>query len=585
MPEDRHDRQPNTGSRVTLVATARLDNRAELTERLGLEPTRARNMADGEFVLAAYERWSDNCPNQLLGDFSFAVWDETRQRLFCARDHLGRHPLVYFSSDRLFALASMPKGLFSLPDVPRRLDEDEVIRRLRVGPLDEVAPRERHIFAELRTLPAGHCLVATASGETVSRYWAPNPERRLRLSDAETIETFRVLFDDAVRCRLRGTGNVGSELSGGLDSAAVTVTAARLLAGDGRGLTAFTAAPRPGYVAEGVAGWPLDESYFAALTASRHPNITHVVMRSNGTNPLDVIRRSLLLADRVPNNPCGAVWGHQMCAEAKRRGVGVLLTAESGNMTVSYNGRPRLAALLRQGKWITLQRELTALPGSARRRMMHLLRPYLPQHVSEGLRRMFRPARRRHTALHPDLLARFARQEREEAQAHLRLVSDGFALRTAVLFRVDPGPFLAATLAGWGIDSRDPTADRRIVEFCLSLPEDQYLRQGTERRLVREAFADRLPPEVLAQTQKGRQAVDFHEGVEQSREELLAELDSIAKSPMAQRCLDLPWLRNMLENWPKDGWPNLERESTHRFALLRGVAMGHFIQAVEGGNA
>jgi asparagine synthase (glutamine-hydrolysing) len=585
LPEDRHDRQPITGNRVTLVATARLDNRGELIEKLGLERARARTLADSDFILAAYERWGDDCPNQLLGDFSFAVWDRIEQRLFCARDHLGRHPLVYFSSDRLFALASMPKGLFALPDVPRRLDEDEVVRRLRVAPLYETAPRANHIFAGLCTLPAGHCLTVTRDGESSSRYWAPDPSRRLRLSDAETLEAFREQFDEAVRCRLRGIGNVGSQLSGGLDSSAVTVTAARLLAAEGRGLTAFTAAPRSGYTAEGAAGWPWDESHAAGLIAARHSNIAHVVMRPDGTTPLDAIRRCLMLADRTPVNPCNAVWDQQICAEAKRRGVQVLLTGQLGNMTISYDGYARLAALLRQGQWITLGRELMLLRRSASTQLVSLLRPYIPPRLWQRLRRVMRPAQPQPTALHPDLLARFERQERRETQAHFRMIGDGFALRSAGLFRVDLGPFLAATSAGWGVDSRDPTADRRIVEFCLSLPEDQYLRNGTARCLVRQAFTDRLPTEVLAQTQKGRQAPDYHESLEKCRDEVLAELDSMANSPLARRCLDLPRLRHLLENWPQSGWRNPERTSEYRLALLRGVAMGRFILDVEGGNA
>jgi hypothetical protein len=129
-----------------------------------------------------------------------------RQRLFCARDHLGCHPLVYFSSERLFALASMPKAL---PEVPRELDENEVISRLRLAGLQEISPRESHIFVGLRTLPAGHCLTVSSSDESSKRYWALDPERRLHLSDADTLGTFRALFEEAVRCRLRGLGEVG----------------------------------------------------------------------------------------------------------------------------------------------------------------------------------------------------------------------------------------------------------------------------------------------------------------------------------------------------------------------------------------
>jgi asparagine synthase (glutamine-hydrolysing) len=66
---------------------------------------------------------------------------------------------------------------------------------------------------------------------------------------------------------------------------------------------------------------------------------------------------------------------------------------------------------------------------------------------------------------------------------------------------------------------------------------------------------------------------------------VLAELDSMANSPLARRCLDLPRLRHLLENWPQSGWRNPERTSDYRLALLRGVAMGRFILDVEGGNA
>jgi asparagine synthase (glutamine-hydrolysing) len=83
---------------------------------------------------------------------------------------------------------------------------------------------------------------------------------------------------------------------------------------------------------------------------------------------------------------------------------------------------------------------------------------------------------------------------------------------------------------------------------------------------------------VSAQSSKWRS----REVIETSRDALSAEL---ANSALAQRCLDLPWLRNMLENWPKTGWRNPGRESEYRSALLRGVAMGRFILDIEGGNA
>jgi asparagine synthase (glutamine-hydrolysing) len=584
LPEDSFDRQPLVAGGLTMVAAVRLDNRAELAELLDIERARARLMADGQFILAAFEKWGEDCVGRLLGDFTFVIWNRAEQSLFCARDHLGCQPLVYFSSDRLFALASMPKGLFALPDVPSKLDEEEVVRRLRVAPPAGTGPEDAHVFVGVRTLPSGHCLTVTSRGESLRRYWAPDPIKRLSLSDRDCNEAFRELFDEAVRCRLRGVGEIASHLSGGLDSAAVTVTAARLLAGHNRELTAFTAAPRLGYAPEGANGWPWDESHAAAVTAARHANITHVVMRPDGTTPLEVIRRSLTLADRAPINPCNAVWDQQICVEAKRRGVRVLLTGQMGNFTISYDGMPRLAALFREGRWLGFGRELMALPISARQRIGLLARHTIPSAALDWMRRTIRSDSPSHTLLHPVLIARLAQQNRLEHKVQER--RDGFALRAAAIFRVDLGPFRAATAAGWRIDSRDPTADRRIVDFCLALPEDQYLRHGVTRRLLRQAFANQLPPQILdfGRVQKGVQAADFHEQMANSRDELIVEVDRMANSALAARCLDLPRMRRLLEDWPKDGWRDADTIAEYRHALLRGLAVGCFIRHVEGGN-
>jgi asparagine synthase (glutamine-hydrolysing) len=78
--------------------------------------------------------------------------------------------------------------------------------------------------------------------------------------------------------------------------------------------------------------------------------------------------------------------------------------------------------------------------------------------------------------------------------------------------RVDLGNYNKGMLAGWGLDWRDPTADRRLVEYCLSVPMEQYLGAGERRWLGRRALSDRLPAAVLDAKDRGYQAVDWHEG-------------------------------------------------------------------------
>jgi asparagine synthase (glutamine-hydrolysing) len=153
-----------------------------------------------------------------------------------------------------------------------------------------------------------------------------------------------------------------------------------------------------------------------------------------------------------------------------------------------------------------------------------------------------------------------------------------------VLARTDPGTMNKGILAGWGLDMRDPTADRRLMEFCLRVPAEQYLLGGTPRALARRGLADRLPAAVLNEPLKGLQASDWHEGLTAARPALAEAVEALARSPAAASALDLERLRRLLADWPEGGWADKQVVQHYRLALLRGVAAGHFIRKVTGSN-
>ena len=129
LPEDGFDEQPLSATGVTaLVADVRLDNRRELGLELGLSNQQTAVMADSAMLLAAWQRWREQCVEHLSGAFSFAVWNQQEQHLFLARDHTGERPLVYASTANCFAFASMPKGLHPLSFVGSEVDEEYVAR-------------------------------------------------------------------------------------------------------------------------------------------------------------------------------------------------------------------------------------------------------------------------------------------------------------------------------------------------------------------------------------------------------------------------------------------------------------------------
>jgi asparagine synthase (glutamine-hydrolysing) len=594
LPEDRFDRQPLAGAegRFRLVADVRLDNRDELAEALGFDGAAARTMADAQFLLAAWERWGERAFDRLLGDYAFALWDAAERHLVLARDPLGMRPLHYHRAAAFVAFASMPKGLHALADVPLAPDEATVTDLL--ARLPECGPGS--YFAGISRVEPGHFVVVGARGAEVRRHWQP-VRNTLRLASADAYaEALRAEFDRAVGARLRGAdGRVASHLSGGRDSGAVTATAARLLAASGGTVTAYTSVPREGYAEPDPAGRMGDEGPLAAATAALQPNIEHVLVRTGGQAMFERLDRDFYLFERPLHHLCNQQWVSAINDAARDRGGGILLTGQIGNVTISYAGIEWLAQLAGSGHWLRLAHESRALVRAGRMRWRRAaatsVGPWLPMPVWRLLRRALDGS--------ADPLAGVSAitpQQRLASRIDARSAACGTNLsdrpgrdpwetRIAVLRRADPGNYGKGVLGGWGLDMRDPTADRRLVEFCLSVPPEQYLRQGQPAALAARAFADRLPAAVLEGRRKGLQAADWHMALSEDRASLRQEIARLADLPAAGRLLDLPRLAALEERWPAGEWHSREVSAAYRILLLRATSIGHFLRKASPSNA
>jgi asparagine synthase (glutamine-hydrolysing) len=165
-----------------------------------------------------------------------------------------------------------------------------------------------------------------------------------------------------------------------------------------------------------------------------------------------------------------------------------------------------------------------------------------------------------------------------------RPVKDGFAARLRFITGIERGELYKGTLAGWGLDTRSPLADKRLVEFCLSVPTDEYLSNGVSRSLARRALADRLPPDVVKEFRRGNQFTDWHEAMAGTRAQFAAEVDRIAAHAPATKILDIKMMQRLVDNWPASGWEAEDIEAHYRWALLEGIAAGHFLRKVAGAN-
>ena len=557
-PESIGERQPweLAQAGLVVVADARIDNRRELIATLDARGGWDRVPTDSQLILAAYERWGQECANRLVGDFAFAIWDSRDQSLFCARDPMGVKPFYYCRSDRLFVFASEIKGLLSLPEVPRRLNELQLACYLEAS-LDDT---EMTFYDRILRLPAATYLRIRPTGARVTSYWALGAVREVKLrDDREYSEAFREIFTEAVECRVRSAFPVGSTLSGGLDSSSIACIA--------RDVLAPQRAPPPHTFSAVFPNLPEDQRRVA--DESRYIDI---VLASGGFVP------HRIEADRLsPLHDLAAVLWHQdealigynlymhwgLYGAAEGAGVRVFLDGLDGDACVGY-GLDRLAQMARDGDWAGLEYEVRALCETYRevgarpellarghaalhldecakqwrwgkwtraareltRRfeiswrellIRHALRPLVPEPVLRAWRRLrgHRPrpllvspnfARRVGFAEHMSKLDRHAeRPPTSHAEAHWRGVRS--PLYQYALEMADKGA------ARFRLEPRYPFFDRRLIEFCVALPLEQRLSQGWTRVILRRAMEGVLPAQVQWRAAKQDLSPNFSRGL------------------------------------------------------------------------
>ena len=575
------DTGTNHDTTVWLVADVRIDNRAELAAELAISASHAAAMADSAFILRAWLRWGQKCVDHLVGSFAFAVWDAPEERFFLARDHAGDRPLYYRKTLDSFAFATTARAIRACPGVSSELDERQLARDL-IGLPPEFS---RTRFREVQALAPGHCLLVERDGATQRRYWQIESLRPVRFArDQEYIAAFLEIFDEAVRCRLRTTGGVATELSAGLDSGAVAATAARLLAAGGCSLTAYTAVPCrefSGIVPPGLIG---DEGPYAAEVAALYPNMRHILLDASGSDMLRELERIFPLLDLPHAAALNNVWGNLILDHAAASGVKVMLNGALGNFAFSYAGDDLLLHTFRSRRWLhTLhlawqlrrmgitsvryaasQTLFAVLPWALRRRIDPLIR-----NVDLGWSAI-RPDR----AHELDTLNQFRRYVFTNTSRLPRLMDTNFQQNQY-------GDYNAACSAGWGIEARDPTADKRVFEFCASIPPEQFVAGGVGRSLVRRAMRGRLPEATLNRKQKGTQSADWYESLSRIHGELAAELTLQAQSPGARRLIDLDRLRSVLNSWPRTAQEAALKDGIYDSAIPRGLAVGYFIRRIE----
>lgn len=496
-PEGKHESLPLYDKEADLVITAdaRIDNREELVNRLRLARPLA-SLADSTLICESYKRWGKECPAHLIGDFAFAIWDNRRQELFCARDHIGVRPLYYHICEEYILFASELNVIFSTVDKQFVYNDKRIVDYLNLQEDNNTYT----FYRDIVRLPPAAILSVDSCGQQITYCWqvenAPLLDRPE--DDNWCAERFKELFFEAVSCRMRSISPIGCNLSGGLDSSSVVCTAGRLVKEPNRLFSfAFNFDSLPDHQMKLIDEREYQKAVVSVVAAE------HFSLRGEQCEPFEHLAE-LIEAYGQPFFFPHLYLNSRIWSRAAGKNIRVMLDGHDGDSVVSH-GYESLQQLARDGRLLSLYSQVSALArrnGLSRKQLInkYMIYPFwrapLVQLV-QRLRWQLQPERFINRILHPEYGLAYG--------AHITARPENTTLRSATSTHLKrlTNPLLTSGCeminifaSKHQIECRSPFLDRRLMEFCFRLPPEKKLHDGWTRYIMRAAMKDVLPEKV-----------------------------------------------------------------------------------------
>ena len=558
-----HQPYRNEDDSVIAVFNGEIFNYLDLRQDLVQHGHRFLSHTDGEVLVHLYEEHGEALCERLNGQFAFALWDRCRRRLLLARDRLGICPLFYSIDGRRLWFASEIKGLFADPSLARRLDPHGVDHAFTFwAPIGE-----RTAFANVKSLRAGHRAVVESGRLRSQAYWTLPVSAIERNGDDDRAldrwaEELRHSLDQSVRLRLQSDVPVGTYLSGGLDSSALTHLAAR--AWSGRLKTFSIAFDDPVF----------DESWYQERMA-RAVDTEHHVVRCRGREIAAVFPAVVRHAE-APLVRTAPAPLYLLSQRARAEGIKVVLVGEGADeILLGYH----LYKAVRAQEWLAAG-DASMSDESFLRRVLAYDPYYHPALVPEATAR---PAelyarlsgtalggfgvhelRWGHMAGAKSLYSHAMRETLVGAdprdELRLALPPDFESLppmRRAQVLDVHTlltGYLLAAQgdrmSMSHSVEARVPFLDHHLIELLARVPDSAKLYALDEKHLLKRALGDRIPAEI-AQREKAAYTAPAWSAFSSPAPEYLDDVLS-PRSVEAAGCFDPGAVAGLLETCRRD---------------------------------
>ena len=514
LPQQEKEVQPHRDAlaQLYIVADARLDNRKELIARLGL---RNKDLPNHELILAAYQKYGKDCVKHLIGAFAFAIWNESQQQLYLARDQMGIKPLNFYYEAPLFAFGTQKKSILALPTVKKTPNWVNIFQNITW----QEQPAHSTEFQHIQVVPPAHYLIVNRNGIQIQRYWKLDIHKQtIYQKEADYVSQFQELFKQAVTDRLPSNKATGTHLSGGLDSSGITAVAHKICQQKGQSLPVF------GYsVPKDFQGKPeemnqLEENLLAfdvvdTCGLDQFYNVSTLIPRTFR----QVVEEEALACDGIAKTN-NVNTEYELQATAQAQGVNVLLSGFLGDELVTSFARRYFLEYLERGQYWNYffkhKKSRYALKDKVRDFFGILAFKSCFRQQGEQIRKAiikFRDRKKNHLA-NGNLLNRayfLSDPSRKQAlqspiypakyDLSLKESQRNHVCRPHTSRRIE-----GETLAGlrFKVAYRYPMADIRLLQYVISLPMEQKITETSTRHLFRRGMKSYLPDSIRLRDMK-----------------------------------------------------------------------------------
>ena len=528
---------------LSITADARIDNREELCRLLQITTPEEKDVPDSGLILLLYKKFGADSVKYLIGDFAFVIWDEGERLLFCARDHMGVKPFFYYNDDHFFAFASEKKGLLCLSRIDKTIDKQFFYNQV-LSPVVQAA--DTTLYKNIRRLPPAHSLTFYPLKNKVllRQYWTLDADKEIKLSKKEDYyEGLLHHFEEAVKCRLRTHYPIGAELSGGLDSSAITGAANHFLKKEGKHLITFSNA----FLEENLIYVPQrqdERKYIDAVNKFNAIENSVLMTKDIWDNVEDEIDFALNVNDGL--EMWSPTWLMPVKNAAMQRNVRTMLSGFPGDELVSYRGQYYFLDYLDQKQYLKYflaksERKFIKLKpflGSGAEFFLHKLKNIFTLNNSEikNVADFFKIDARSRYAKGDIVWKDINYKERFKSYRHFqkyRLLKPQTGLRMEAETRF--GMYFKT-------ESRYPMADIRLTQFYLSMPNHLKYEGVLSRTAYRTAVHKYLPDIIFERDDKLGNIMPFKstpDAISKRQESLLKMLGNFENKSMHKNIINI----------------------------------------------